>query len=204
MKTNNNFQLNTTNFGSIPLYRAVLRQKNFLGKTCPVEAIVSWAEKSDLSRLDLKPSRWFFSDFGHNIIQSLQECSPPLGKYSDEFCLLVEIPTEKVGRQVKAMSSFFVSPKNIWIRYIQSKSQTALFKKIKGAGSLIMYAISKFAQKRKSQTVSLYSAGFSKNFYKKLGFMNISGRRFSLKNPSFEEFQRKLEEKYQIKEIAKI
>lgn len=194
---------NNRNFGSIPLYRAVLKQRRLFGKARPIEAIVSLAEKTDLDRIDLDPDRWFFTSFGEDVIQDMSRMAPSYIKQNYDGGLLVEIPTNAAGKQVKAMASFSTNSDYVCVNALQSKREILPFNRIKGAGSLIMYAISKIAQEKHCPKISLYSALGSTGFYRKIGFERNFGRFFDLGSSKIEGFQRRLEEKFQIKEIAK-
>ena len=197
--------INTSNrnFGSIPLYRAVLKQRKLFGQARPIEAIVSLAEKTDLDRLDLNPQRWILTEFGYDVIQDMERMSPSYAKQNYDGGLLVEIPSKKPGKQVKAMASFSTNSDDVCVNVLQTKREILPFNRTKGAGSLIMYAISKIAQEKHCPKISLFSAPGSTGFYKKMGFKRNPGRFFDLSSSKFEDFQRRLEEKFQIKEIAK-
>ena len=201
MRIENKIKSNITNFGSRPLYRATLLSKKLFNKPEPVEAFVSMAEKKDFGREALGYRRWFFTTYGDDILYLMEEQSKHPKKVNADF-LLVDIPSFAAKKQVAAMASYNVGYDNLILKALQSKSEIALFNRIKGAGSLIVYALSKIAQKNDKKAIVLSAATGAKKFYKKLGFKNIEAKEFMLPKEKYEMLQRKLEEKFHITEVT--
>ena len=202
MRINSKTISERTSFGSIPLYRATLMNKKLFKAPVPVEAFVSIVEKSDAKRGDFKPKNWFFSHYGLDILSQMEE---NLFSFRNSFYgfLAVEIPSFKEPKQVKAIASYFFGKENLVLPWLQSKSETAFFSQIKGAGSLIIYALSKIAQRNYANGIFLNSSSWARKFYKKLGFDEIAIKEFQMPKQKFQKMQKTLEEKFQIKEALK-
>lgn len=193
---------NTPNFGSVPLYRAILQQKRFFRKAEPIEAFVSTFEKSDLNRTSLSPQNWYWTSFGSDIIDEMMQHKTKkyLQKLIKSF-LLVEVPALKGENQIRAMASYFFHKDTLCLEMLQSKTQTDFFRKIKGAGSLILYALSQIAQENKAKKVLVYSTADAINFYKRAGFKRIVDNEYYLSSTKFKSLQEKIEKKLNIEPV---
>ena len=148
MKVDFNTKENHIRFGAIPLYRATLSQKRFLKQAHPIQAVVTQFEKSDLNREGLESGRWFITSFGEEILEAMNEKIFYHWEDPIKF-LLTEIPSVPEKNRIAAMASYFISDNKLNLNVLQSKSEFSLFDRVKGAGSIIMYALSKIAQKKR-------------------------------------------------------
>ncbi len=200
MKLQKVSQYKSPSFGSIPLYKASLVQKKFFQKAQTLDAFVSIIEKSDMERTALDYRKWWFSRFGNDIIESAEETLLQSKKKYRKF-LMVEIPSLKPSKQVRAIAEYFLGTDNLILGLLQSKNETSFFSATKGAGSLILYALSKIAKQEKLNTISLECANGASKFYEKLGFKNTGRRLFILPSSDFGVMQSHLENKYNIVSI---
>ncbi|MCR4880479.1 MAG: GNAT family N-acetyltransferase [bacterium] len=196
MKINNQIKYNT-NFGGIPLYRAILQQKKLLTQPEPVEAFVSAFEKSDICRAALDYRKWWLTRFGDEIINTMEEKVVHYKRVPNDF-LLVEVPSAPKEKQVAAIASYNLQKDKLILSAIQSKSEVAIFNKIKGAGSFLMYALSKKAEEKRVGGIFLQAAREAIRFYEKLGFRQIEQNEYCLPRASFRKFQKQMEAKYKI------
>ena len=118
--------------------------------------------------------------------------------------LFVDVPKASPKEQVKAMAMYHVGADNINLQLLQSENQLKWFKKTKGAGSMIIYALTKIAEKLGKKAVTVDADRAAYKFYEKMG-MKISktdvsyrdyGRYYILPRKMFKDFQKKIEEKF--------
>ena len=177
----------------------------FSKKTTPMRAFVSIMENSDLDRPSLDISKWCRTKYGDLIISVFEDKSHLPSLYRDRKFLLVETPEETVGKQVKALALYSAEKDNIDLNVLQSENQMRWFQKTKGAGSLIIYTLTKIAEALGKKEVIVDADRAACNFYKKIGmkmkqlpgYKNKS-RVFVLTQDMFKDFQRKMEEKFNI------
>ena len=198
MKIERNTYTNKNTFGSIPLYRATIAKKPMLKAAEPLKAIVSVFEKSDLDKEALTDRVWRGTHYGIGIIQDMEDL-PGYSRYMPkQHFLLVETPTEKANKQIKAMAAYHFEKDMLVLGALQSKNQTEYRQKTKGAGSLILYALSKIAEQQGKEKIFVDAYRKAINFYRKLGLDQVGERTFVLTKENFAKFQRALEERYKI------
>jgi len=201
MKVNNIGQCNM-NFGAIPLYEATLGvKKAFSRKITPMKAIVSIMEKTDLDRPGMDYLKWDKTSYGGAIIDEFASKMP----HKLRRFLLVDMPDAAPKEQVKALALYTVGFENINLQLLQSENQLKWFKKTKGAGSLIIYALTKIAEILGKEAVCVDADRAAFKFYKKIGMKKSidsnfreEGEFFILTKNMFKAFQQKMEEKFNI------
>ena len=201
----NNIQQYNTNFGGIPLYKATLATKSvFSKKVSPVKAFVSVIEKSDLDRPALSHAKWDKTNYGGEILDEIGLVVSGYLKGNTMRYLLVDVPKASPKEQVKAMAMYYVGSDNINLQLLQSENQLKWFKKTKGAGSMIIYALTKIAEKLGKKSIKVDADKAAYKFYEKMG-MKISetdvsyrdyGRYYVLPKRMFRDIQKKIEEKF--------
>lgn len=194
MKVDSVLGTRNNSFGSIPIFKATLPQKPLFGKRKPLDVFVSVLGKADLDREAMQPQKWQFTSYGVHAIEEMYRSTI----FGNKQFLAIEAPSLPENKQIKAIAVFLEGDNKIVLDTLQSKSQTELLNRTKGAGSLIIYALSKIAKIKQALSIDLYSARRAKKFYKKLGFECIQGNEYTLPIPKYKELQRELEKKYHI------
>lgn len=200
--------INSTNFGSIKLFKAQLIRENILGEKKPIRAYISLLEKSDLKRLDLKDDNWLDNygekTFGNDIIWDLRR-KDKSKMWDDYYFVGVECPDEQPGRKIKALAEAIKCEKNLKLSLLQS--QTALEnldEKTNGAGACIIYFLTKLAQKLNKDKIKVVSFDdFSTAFYKKFGFEQDYKDIYIMPDPAITNVQKDIEKKYNIRPVSR-
>ena len=97
---------------------------------------------------------------------------------NNKFVVIETIEDKPLSERLKGVSESVIGADRLRISHLTSRGNSDL----KGIGSCIIYALSKFAQKRGSDSVYAFSLHKARPFYKKLLFIFISckNRRFIL------------------------
>ncbi len=191
------------NFNGIPIIKMTLQKQVSKNSFRPIDAFVSFMEKSDLEKKGMDAGTWFSTKYGNSILFSAEEkFSNPFKKTSQNF-LFVESPQEMDYCSVKALASYFVDPDQIRIAELQSLRPHELLEPVKGAGLMILYAASKIAEKLKKAQVHLISRGCKEtlDFYRHSGMIAGEKMDFSLPANLFKSFQQKIEEHFPVSKI---
>lgn len=198
MKINSHQQQNT--FGGIPIIKTSLQKQICKSSFIPIDAFVSFMEKSDLDKKGMELSKWFRTDYGFSILEEAEETfSKPFKKNAKNF-LFVELPQEMKSYSVKALASYFNDPEQIRLTELQSLRPYETLEPVKGAGLMLLYTASKIAEKLKKARLYLVSADKPKtvDFYRQAGLIEGENRNFTLPSDMFKSFQQKIEEKFPV------
>ena len=201
MKINSFSQQNS--FNGIPIIKTTLQKQ--VCKSCfrPIDAFVSFMEKSDLEKKGMNAGTWFSTKYGNSILCNAEEFfSKPFKKTSQNF-LFVESPQEMDYCSVKALASYFVDTNQIRLSELQSLRPHESLEPVKGAGLMILYTASKIAEKLKKAQVYLISRGKQDtiDFYRHSGMIEKENNVFILPANIFKSFQEKIEERFPILKI---
>ncbi|MCR4880478.1 MAG: hypothetical protein K6A44_00800 [bacterium] len=201
MKINNNSQI--SNFSGIPLIKTSLQKQVYKGFYRPIDAFVSFMEKADLEKEGMKNRIWGESKYGANIIFDAEEYfRNPFRKTAKRF-LLVESPQEMEYCSIKAIASIFTDAEQIRGALLQSLRPHECLEPVKGAGLMVLYTMSKIAEKLKKAQIFLTSRGKQEtiDFYRHMGMIEKENNTFVLPSDMFKSFQQRIEEKFPVARV---
>lgn len=191
----------TVNFGSKRLFSAVLKQKNVLGKFQDIDVFISELELSDRFAVKELFERWKNTSFGPSIIASFLDATSgktqEINKVKKYF--VIETANKDFPNNTRGLAITRVYNEDIFVPMLQAYPYG---KKIKGIGSALMFAITKYAH-LKNKSVCLYPVVEAEDFYKKLGFeaLRPNDFEFILDKSSFPVLEKALEFKYSIRPL---
>ena len=191
------------NFGRKFLYRAKLEQPLQIMPLCiKKDVFISELEPQDKDNMNKIRKLWKETTYGESIIEDFEYT---LGKRNlinpllyDKFFIV-----EDKRKKVKAMAVAEIKEGYIELALIQSEREKKGKHSIKGAGSCLLYAVSKLAQSLNMNCVHIGSLPEASLFYTKAGAkkLGLKGTDFVIDNDDFDKFQKKLEDKYSIKNV---
>ena len=196
------------NFGSKPLYRAKLKQ------TLPILPIrikrtvfISELEPGDEQRLRGLENLWKKTKHGVPIIRNfLHECNENFRNQKEHLkkFYIIEFPSKNPDRNFKAIAIAEHIENFIQLSLLQSCNEKKKSNLLKGAGSCLLYAVSKLAEMMNLSSVYIRALPEAIPFYEKAGAKHIGIRNIDLiiKKEDFKEFQKALESKYSIEKIT--
>ena len=105
--------------------------------------------------------------------------------------------------KVKALSSIFVDAQQVRGGSLQSLRPHECLEPIKGAGLMVLYTMTKIAEKLKKAQVYLTSRANDDtvNFYRRSGMIEGKNNAFMLPSDMFRTFQQKIEERFPVLKI---
>lgn len=192
-----------SNFNGIPIAKTVLQKQICKGCFRPVDAVVSFMEKADLNKAGMDNPAWGESKYGANILyDAAEKLGNPFRKTSERF-LFVEVPQEMDNSNIKALASIFVDADQIRGGSLQSLRPHECLEPVKGAGLMVLYTMTKIAEKLKKAQVYFISRGKQEtiDFYRRSGMIEKENNVFMLPSNMFKAFQQRIEEKFPITEI---
>ena len=197
------------NFGSKPLYKARLKQPlPIIPISIKRGVFISELEPDDEQRLRNLEPYWKRTRHGVPIIRNfLHECE-------NNFCnqkrnykkfYIIEFPGKNPDKNFKAIAIAEHIEDFLQLSMLQSDNEKRKNNLLKGAGSCLLYAVSKLAEMMNLNSVYIRSMPEAIPFYEKAGAKHIGTKDidFVIKKEDFTEFQKALEEKYSIKKISK-
>lgn len=200
--------INKQNFGRTRLFSLKLNQVLPDNTTRKVDAFISELGKEDMGEIvpflgKLGKTRW-----GRQILHMFQAQFGAKGEIDPlKRFFIVECPEFPMGEQAKAIANIKINPGNIVLNRLNSATDCNPNEKIKGAGASMLYLTSKMAKELNKNSFTLESSGDGFLFYDHMGlkYYNNDGKKcFYLSSYDLDDFIPKLENKYSIKEIAKI
>lgn len=209
MQANNGMKIqhsNNINFKSQPLFQATLRKKTFLNIPIKEKVFISELDLSDTHRLKSILEYWKSTRYGADIIRdALMEFWKPLAqqKGKNRFFVVESSGLFRRGKIYALASIEQLFAKSTFLELLQSEREIKKDKAVSGAGSCLIYMLSKFARIMGSNEIFLNSSPHARSFYKKLGFhpKNPRSLEFKLFKKNFANLESKLEKKYSIKPI---
>lgn len=201
-----NFVQNNVKFGSIPLYRATIRQRLFDCKEdTPADVFISKLEHSDIPKLKKDEKEWMDTRYGELLMEAMESINPDVIRFLENFSTIyaVEVPLSYGQKQIRAMAEVMNEGNIKKLERIQVNNVACMPSYLKGAGSCLLYAIINDAQKEKRSEFYLYSNSAAMGFYKKNGLKqpNKNDSKFVLPQKMFDKRLSKLEKKYSIQKI---
>ena len=197
------------NFGSKPLYKAKLKQPlPIIPISIKRGVFISELEPDDEQRLRNLEPYWKRTKRGVPIIRNfLHECENNFCNQNNHYkkFYIVEFPDNNPDKNFKAIAIAEHIEDFIQLSMIQSDNEKrGKNDLLKGAGSCLLYAVSKLAEMMNLNSVYIRSMPEAIPFYEKAGAKHIGTRDidFIIKKEDFTEFQKALEEKYKIKKFS--
>ena len=195
------------NFGSKPLYTARLRQTlPILPISINKDVYISELEPCDEQRLKNLEKSWKKTRHGVPIIRNfLNECRENFcnrKKHYKKF-YIVEFPGENPDKNFKAIAIAEHIEDFMQLSMLQSCNEKKKSNVLKGAGSCLLYAVSKLAEMMNLNSVYIRSLPEAIPFYEKIGAEHVGIKDFDfiIKKENFKNFQKTLEEKYSIEKL---
>ncbi len=195
--------LNNINFCSQRLFSAQLYKQTIDNERIPLGAYVSLLDKSDLDRFELHDDNWKddygYRTIGNDILWDLRR-KKANSFWNNIYFLGIECPSEDEYDRIKALAEVIKTDKNIKLDLLQSRSVLENpSERTVGAGSLIIYMLTKLAQKEGKNRIRLVSIDDSSSkFYKKVGFNQDYKSVYVMDEPKISEIGQELEKKYNI------
>ena len=194
-------------FSGTPLFSVQL--KGFSKENKVVDAFVSKMDHSDFSGVIKDQNRWAESSLGKFIIADFlcKISAFPRPDTIGDIYLAIEAPkfNDKKIRGLAEISSN-LGHETIELNLLQSANELEDEVQLRGAASCLIYAIAKFAQVFKKSSIYLKSFDTSEFLYNRLGFKPHyhahKATEFTLSADKFDDFTKRLEEKYDIKPLT--
>ena len=193
----NNYKYTPTFHGQrlfpVPLLKIVDKKTRF-----NVPAYFTKLDDKDTALMAEVCDVWENTNYGKSICQNYFRKIRGYGLYNKHDYFMVEIDSaisKEVG--VKAIAEIKYSDNVIELNLLQSKSQLEKKPSIKGAGTMLLYGLCKYAKKIKAKSIELYSdTNDTDKWYTKLGFQEKLQSFFVLKSANFNKFIKNIEDKY--------
>ena len=197
------------------LFSVTLQKMLKLGKTEPIQGFITKMTPKDADLFEKTMHDWEHTRYGEVIISDflngvnyLKEIKrTPPGWLRDIKYFFIECPSElKEDQKIRALTKFDTGWDRINLRYLQSINENSKEPKIKGAGSCLIYAIGKIAEKMSKKSIFLRPDEDASEFYLKNGFYftDIWKQDYcEIRKPDIAKILKQLEEKYNIKSLIK-
>ncbi len=120
-------------------------------------------------------------------------------KFGDNYDYFLIETNSDISKEagVKAIAEIKYNDNVIELNFLQSKSELENKYSIKGAGTMLLYGLCKYAKKIKAKSIELYSnTEETDKWYAKLGFEEELKSLFILKRKNFNKFIKNIEEKF--------
>ena len=116
---------------------------------------------------------------------------------------MVESPQEMEYCNIKSIASIFADDEQIRGALLQSLRPHECLEPVKGAGLMVLYTMSKIAEKLKKAQIYFTSRGKQEtiDFYRRIGMVEKENNNFMLPFNMFKSFQQRVEEKFPIQKI---
>ena len=193
---------NNISFGSRHLYSAVLKGRGIFNIRTKTPVFISELDITDVDRLQKIFPEWKSTHYGGKIINAFFQdfTQPHTNLYFEKKFFAIETPKGAI----KAIAIAQDATKYNWhLNMIQSQREILKDKSLTGAGSCILYLITKLAHLSGKEFATLHSTTQSMKFYNKIGFERVSedSFRYLLPKTKFEDFEKTMEKRYSIKPI---
>lgn len=164
----------------------------------PQEEIYGYFTKmtaDDIPLIQQAKEFWQFTLFGAQILERFAKSTKKIQTYMVE-CPKFNSPSDKI----QALASVKDEGDSFFVEFIQSASELPRGFDLKGAGSMILYGITRLAEKLQKKFIHLESSNFdTDSFYQKHFFISSpNSSRFILRKDDFPKLRKMLEEKYNI------
>ena len=117
-----NFVQNNIKFGSIPLYKAIIRQRLFDCKEdAPADVFISKLEYSDLPKLKRDEKEWIDTRYGELLMEAMETINPDIIRFLEKFSTIyaIEVPLSNGQKQIRAMAEVVNEGNEKKLKYIQ-------------------------------------------------------------------------------------
>ena len=200
MQIRSNYNIN---FGSRHLYSAVLNGRGIFNIKTKTPVFISELDITDVNRLREIYPEWKSTKYGADIINTfLQDFTQPHSSlYFEKKFFAVETPKGAI----KAIAIAQDATKYNWhLNMLQSQREILKNKSLTGAGSCILYLITKLADLSGKEVASLHATDQSIKFYNRFGFEKVFNDNFRcvLPKSKFSDLEKMMEQKYSIKPIT--
>lgn len=185
------------NFGIQRLYRAKIKDTAIENSPKDIDVFISELEESDIKDFKNNNSDLNCTTMGEKCLLNFTQSYNENKKY-----FVVEDAKQPFDKRFKGI--LLAEPQNgfTYISRLQSISETASEKYLKGIGSCLIYAVTKFAQSKGDKCVTLDAQNDSPGFYHKIGFLPIipMGSHFLVHHTKYNDVLEPIKEKFQISE----
>ena len=200
-------RFNPQSFGSRQLYSAkLIKPDDSTGENKPVDVFVSEIEPSDKPLMEKIIGNWEQTAFGekiiNNFLKELKEPSPTTQGQKRFFAIERVMPDGE--KDIHALAFAELIKNNVYLSYLQSESELKKDKAIKGLGSCLIYALTKLAQAKDKETITLRTAFSAWDFYNKLGFFApFDNKPFDMimRKDKWDDLATNMEQKYHLQKV---
>ena len=205
-------QKTNPSFGSLPIYKAKLTQPFFLRPFLRAKDVfISELDSTDIPRLGKAyDDYWYQTRFGPRIISEFEYAfSEPFRtmKKPERFFVVESAEPLPEKRKIKALALAEIHKDHIKLQLLQSQRETRKCFSQGGAGSCLLYVISRAANLLGKNSVELASAKQAIDFYKsQCGFKERITHRctnFFLDRKRMPVFGQDVAQRYSIKPLVK-
>ncbi len=210
MRVNLNINNNpkySPSFGSMKLYQVGIKQMTGQDKYLLVPAVFSKLLSEDIPIMKKLYPKWGTTKYGKEIINSYMDKHIVRDSYYSfiptnvAFYAVEQEGVTSKNNIIRALAKVLNFRNFVEVQYIQSESKVGSGNTIKGAGDVMMYGIVKHAKEMKKNVVFLVST--ADDWYQKLGFKKVNcglnSSCFELDVSKYDDFMKKIEEKYNFK-----